>query len=51
MKQANTTKTEVAIQLVIMDAIENGHTNTNELVEYMKSLVFKNAVKGYLKMM
>lgn len=47
----NTTKTEVAIQLVIMDAIEKGHTNANELVEYMKSLVFKNAVKSYLAIM
>lgn len=47
----NTTKTEAAIQMVIMDAIEKGHTNTSELVEYMKSLVFENAVKNYLSLM
>lgn len=46
----NTTKTEVAIQLVIMDAIEKGHTNANELAEYMKSLTFEKAVKNYLSL-
>lgn len=44
-------KTEIAIQMVIMDAIEKGHTNTSELIEYMKSLVFQNAVKSYLSLM
>lgn len=44
------TKTEVAIQMVIMDAIEKGHTNTSELVEYMNSLIFKKAVKDYLSL-
>ena len=47
---SNETKTEVAIQMVIMDAIEKGHTNKNELVEYMKSEVFESAVKNYLQM-
>lgn len=46
-----TSKTEIAIQMVIMDAIEKGHTNTNELIEYMKSEVFAKAVKGYLQLM
>lgn len=42
------TKTEVAIQMVIIDAIEKGHTNTSEIIEYMRSSTFENAVKNYL---
>ena len=42
------TKTELAIQMVIMDAIEKGHTNSNELVKYMKSEVFTKAVQSYI---
>lgn len=41
-------KTEIAVQMVIMDAIEKGHTNTNELVAYMKSQVFEKAVTEYI---
>ncbi len=44
------TKTKTAIQMVIMDAIEKGHTNTNELIDYMKSKVFEKAVKNYILM-
>jgi hypothetical protein len=44
------TTTQAAIQMVIMDAIEKGHTNSNELIEYMKSEVFENAVKNYVLM-
>ena len=47
---SNETKTQTAIQMVIMDAIEKGHTNANELIEYMKSEVFENAVKIYFSM-
>ena len=43
---SNETKTQTAIQMVIMDAIEKGHTNANELIEYMKSEVFEKAVKN-----
>lgn len=46
----NETKTQVAIQMVILDAIEKGHTNQAELIDYMKSEVFENAVKNYLSM-
>lgn len=42
-----TTKTELAIQIVIMDAIEKGHTNENEIIQYMKSDVFDKAVSNY----
>ena len=45
---SNKTKMQVAVQMVIMDAIEKGHTNANELIEYMKSEVFEKAVKNYL---
>lgn len=52
MKNLSTAaKTEVAIKMVIMDAIEKGHTNTNELIAYMKSLVFEKAVKSYVSLM
>jgi hypothetical protein len=47
---SNETKTQTAIQMVIMDAIEKGHTNANELIEYMKSEVFEKAVKNYISM-
>jgi hypothetical protein len=44
---SNQTKTELAVKMVILDAIEKGHTNTNELIEYMSSETFKNAVNNY----
>lgn len=47
---SNETKVQFAIQMVIMDAIENGHTNPDELCEYMKSETFENAVKSYLQL-
>jgi hypothetical protein len=47
---SNKTKTQTAIQMVIMDAIEKGHTSANELIDYMKSEVFEKAVKNYISM-
>ena len=47
---SNETKTQNAIQMVIMDAIEKGHTNTNELIEYMASDVCKKAVQRYINL-
>jgi hypothetical protein len=44
------TKTELAIQMVIMDAIEKGHTNPSELAAYMESEVFERAVGNYISM-
>ena len=48
---SNVTASEVAIKMVIMDAIEKGHTNTNELIAYMKSEVFNTAVINYKNML
>ena len=45
---SNETKTASAIQMVILDAIEKGHSNSTELIEYMKTKVFENAVKKYI---
>lgn len=45
---SNKTKTEAAIQMVIMDAIEKGYTNSAELISYMKSDVFEKAIKNYI---
>ena len=45
-----TTLTEKAIGLVIMDAINNGHTDKDELIKYMASKEFKASVKGYVDM-
>jgi hypothetical protein len=45
---SNETKTHYAIQLVIMDAIEKGKTDSKNLIAYMQTNVFKNAVKNYL---
>ena len=44
------TKTQAAVQMVIMDAIEKGHTNASELISYMKSEVFEKAVKNYVSL-
>ena len=43
-------KAEIAIQLVIMDAIEKGHTATAELCEYMKSETFLKSVNEYVSL-
>jgi len=40
--------TEKAMQLVIMDAISNGHTDKDAMIEYMASQAFKTAVKSYI---
>jgi hypothetical protein len=45
------TKAQIAIQLVIMDAINKGHTEQGQILEYMKSEIFENAVKRYMKLM
>lgn len=47
---SNATKIQTAIQMVIMDAMEKGHTNANELIDYMKSEVFEKAVENYILM-
>lgn len=39
---------QISIQLVIMDALEKGHTKTEDLIQYMKSNVFETAVKAYI---
>jgi hypothetical protein len=51
MKNLNIeTKAKLAIQMVILDAIEKGHTNTKELISYMSSKVFEKAVKNYISL-
>ena len=45
------TKTEIAVKMVILEAKEKGKTNTNMLIDYMRSDVFKNAVNDYISMM
>jgi hypothetical protein len=47
---SNETKIEAAMQMAIMDAIEKGHVRISNLVEYMKSEVFKNATNRYVSM-
>ena len=42
------TRLEFAMQMVIMDAMEKGHTNKDELIAYMASETFQNAVMGYM---
>jgi len=43
--------TKKAIELVIMDAIERGHTNKDDLIKYMDSDVFKDGVANYASML
>lgn len=45
------TYTEKAIQMVLLDAIEKGHTDKNELNAYMASDTFDAAVKRYVELM
>jgi len=49
-KPINKAEIKAAIQMVVMDAIDKGHTNPKELSEYMKSNVFKKAVDNYILM-
>ncbi len=42
--------TEKAMQLAIMDAISNGHTYKDAIIEYMASETFKTSVKCYVDM-
>lgn len=42
---------ENAVQMVILDAIEKGHTNKEDLIAYMQSATFKAAVERYTTML
>ena len=44
-------KATFAAQFVIMDAIKKGHTDMSEMMEYMKTEIFKNAVFSYMDLM
>ena len=41
---------ELAVQMVIMDAMETGHVNKATLIEYMKSETFEKSVANYVAM-
>ena len=41
---------QLAIDMVIMDAIAKGQTNPADFVRYMNTTIFDNAVKRYLLM-
>ena len=51
MNLSNEKKLELAAQLAVMDSIEKGHTNVNELTEYVKSPEFEKALRGYYDQM
>jgi hypothetical protein len=42
---------EIAIQLVITDAISKGHTNISEIKEFMKTDIFSKAVENYITLL
>ena len=45
-------KANLAVQMVIIDAIEKrGNIPTNEMIAFMNSEIFMNAVKSYLELM
>jgi len=48
---SNEMKAQTAAKMVILDAIEKGHTNPSELAEYMKSETFATACTSYMAMM
>lgn len=47
----NATITESAIKMTILDAIEKGHTNPAELIDYMQSETFKAAVQRWIELL
>ena len=47
---SNQAQIEVAMQMVIMAAIEKGHTDKAQLIEYMQSETFEKAVLNYVAM-
>ena len=42
---------KIAAEQVILDAIEKGHTDKSELMAYMQSDTYKQAVLSYVKTM
>ena len=44
----DTITAQLAIDMAIMDAIEKGQTSPADLVRYMNTTIFDNAVKRYL---
>lgn len=42
---------EIAIQLVITDAISKGNTNISEIKEFMKTDIFSKAVENYITLL
>lgn len=51
MKHLTTTsKVKAAIDMVIMDAIEKGHTDKDQLIAYMKTEEFEAYVNGYIEL-
>lgn len=48
-KEMNKEILEMSAQMVICDAIEKGHTNKSQMVEYMDTEVFRAAVMNYYK--
>jgi len=45
------TRLLAAIQLVLMDSIEKGYTNADELIDYMKIERFQKLVEIYVELM
>ena len=50
METLDATVAQLAIDMVIMDAIERGHTDANGLIRYMNTTTFEKAVKSYISM-
>ncbi len=50
METLDAATAQLAIDMVIMDAIERGHTDTNDLIRYMNTTTFEKAVKSYISM-
>jgi hypothetical protein len=48
---SNQTQTELATKMVLLDAIQKGHTSKKDLCMYMESQVFAQAVKNYKSML
>jgi len=50
METLDATTAQLAIDMVIMDAIERGYTAPNDLIRYMNTTTFEKAVKSYISM-
>lgn len=51
MEMTHEMKIKLAVKMTILDAIEKGHTDKDELIAYMSSETFKKAADNYIELL